>query len=212
MDLFAHITIPLLILLALRVNTRKVLLMLPFAVFLDLDIFFGYHRLLFHNIFVAFLLPLIWAVFIYKYKKEWFDYAWIALFFLFSHLLLDLTEGIALFYPVVSTFYSVEISIYLQSFLGLIPVPSIDIIINTIGAQQTVAVGEGLTATETTQRYPTMDDVSVSLLFTLIIASLMYFRKSFTFVKECYLLIRDIIEWLLDKIRPILKKIKRVLD
>ncbi|MFO7792807.1 MAG: hypothetical protein R6W73_07515 [Candidatus Saliniplasma sp.] len=212
MDLFAHITIPLLILLALRINTRKVLLMLPLAVVPELDVFFGYHRLLFHNIFIVFLLPLIWALFIYKYKEEWFGYAWIALFFLSSHLLLDITNGVAIFYPVLSTFYSVQVSIYLQNFIGIIPIPSIEIIINTIEAQQTVAVGGGLSASETSQSYPTMDNVSVSLFFTLVVASLMYFRKSFTFLKEVYILIRDILKWFLDKIRSILKKIKRVLD
>ncbi len=208
MDLFAHITIPLLILLALRVETRKVLLMLPFAVILDLDVFFGYHRLLFHNLFVAFLLPLAWCIFIYKYKREWFEYSWIAFFFIFSHLLLDLTEGIALFYPMLSTFYSVEISVYLSSLFGVIPFPSIDIIIGSIEAQQTVAVGEGLSATETAQRYPTMDDVSVALLLTLMVAALMYFRKSFVFVKEIYNLVRDIIDYVLSSIRSIFKKIK----
>ncbi len=210
MDLFAHITIPLLILLALRVETRKVLLMLPFAVILDLDVFFGYHRLLFHNLFVAFLLPLAWCIFIYKYKREWFEYSWIAFFFIFSHLLLDLTEGIALFYPMFSTFYSVEISVYLSSLFGVIPFPSIDIIIGSIEAQQTVAVGEGLSATETAQRYPTMDDVSVGLLFTISVAALMYFRKSFVFVKEIYNLVRDIIDQIFSSIRSILKKIKGV--
>ncbi len=212
MDLFAHITIPMLILLALRVDTRKILLMLPFAVILDLDVFFGYHRLLLHNVLIAFFLPLMWTIFIYKYKKEWFSYAWIALFFMVSHLILDLTEGIALFYPITSTFYSVEVSLYIQDFIGPLPIPDFSIIVNTIEAQQTVAVGEGLSASETAQRYPTMDDVSVGILFTLVIASLMYFKKSFVFIKEVYKLIQDVIRWVLNKTKLILKKIKGFFD
>ncbi|MGM0404732.1 MAG: hypothetical protein ACQEQM_01150 [Thermoplasmatota archaeon] len=212
MDLFAHITIPLLILLALRVDTRKILLMLPFVVILDLDVFFGYHRFLFHNLLIAFLLPLIWTIFIYKYKKEWFNYAWIALFFIISHLIIDLTEGIALFYPVLTTFYDVEVSLYIQDFVGPIPIPDFSIIVNTFEAQKTVAVGEGLGAAETTQRYPTMDNVSVALFITLMVASVMYFKKSFVFVKEVYKLIQDIYELILKKIKLILKKIKGFLD
>lgn len=208
MDLFAHITIPLLILLALRVDTRKILVMLPFAVILDLDVFFGYHRFLFHNLLVAFLLPLMWTILIYKYKKEWFSYAWIALFFMVSHLILDITEGIALFYPVLTTFYDVEVSLYIQDFVGPIPIPDFSIIVNTVEAHQTVAVGEGLGATETAQRYPTMDNVSVGILFTLIVASIMYFKKSYVFIKEVYKLIQDIYEWILNKMNLILKKVK----
>lgn len=212
MDLFAHITIPLLILLALRVDTRKILLMLPFAVILELDVFFGYHRFLFHNVFIAFLLPLAWTILIYKYKKEWFSFAWIALFFMLSHLMLDLTEGIAFYYPMWTTFYDLEVSLYIQNFYGPIPIPDFSIIVNTVEAQQTVAVGESLGAAETARRYPTMDDVSVALLFTLIVASLMYFRKSFVFLKEVYQLTQDIYEWCVEKIKSILKKMKGFFD
>jgi len=129
-----------------------------------------------------------------------------------SHLILDITEGIALFYPVLTTFYDIEVSLYIQDFIGPIPIPDFSIIVNTVEAHQTVAVGEGLGATETARRYPTMDDVSVALLFTLIVASIMYFKKSFVFIKEAYKLILDSYELIVKKIKFILKKVKGFFD
>ena len=199
MDTFAQVTIPLLVLLAFRVNTRKILVMLPFTMVLDLDVFFTYHRLLFHNIFVAFLFPLMITLYVYEYKREYFDYALIAFFYVFTSMLFDLGEGIALFYPVMTDFYFFKASMYIQLW-GPIPLPDFHIELGTIAAETTAAIGERLGAAETASRYPSMSETSAGLLFTILIAAAMYFEKTQTFLKILRNLLRDIFE----KIKSIL--------
>ncbi len=195
MDTFAQITIPMLILLALRVDTRKILLMLPFTFLIDLDVFFaGTHRLLFHNVFVAFLLPFAYLLYIDNYHKKYFDYAWIAIFFMVSSLILDLGQGVALFYPISTDFYYLQTEI-LFKFWGPIPVPDIVFDFGTWTAEQTVVVSENLGAKDTVTRYPSMSNTSFGLFSTLIIAALMYYEKSFQFLTEIKSLIKDIIDY-----------------
>ncbi len=192
MDTFAHITIPLLILLALRVDTRKALIMLPLAVVLDLDLFFNYHRLLFHNLFVAVIIPLLIAYYIRQHKPEYYDYALIGIFYLASHLILDFSEGIALFYPLSTDFYQITVSVYVD-FWGTIPYPSLDAAWNVISAESTVAIGERIGAGEAVRRYPSVSDTSSGLFLTIALAAVMYFEKSRVFIEEVWNLITDIV-------------------
>lgn len=199
MDTFTQVTIPLIVLLALRVKTRKAVLMLPATVLIDLDVFFRYHRLLFHNIFVAFFLPLLVVFYVKKYHPEYFDYAWIGLFYVFTSLLFDLSQGVALFYPITSNFYFIKTSIYVQIWHG-IPLPDPRMSYGIWDPFQTVAIGEKLGAAETSARYASMSETSAGLLFTLIVAALMYFRKSRTFLVEVWELILDIISWIRETV------------
>ncbi len=208
MDTFAQVTIPLIVLLALRVKTRKAVLLLPATLLIDLDVFFRYHRLLFHNLFVAFFLPLLIVFYVRKYHPEYFDYAWIGLFYVFTSLLFDLGQGVALFYPLTSNFYFFKASIYVQIWHGL-PLPDPQMSYGIWAPSQTIAVGEKLGAAETSARYASMSETSVGLLFTLIVAALMYFRKSQTFLKEVWELILDIMLWIRDTFISIFKIEKR---
>ncbi|MBS3816453.1 MAG: metal-dependent hydrolase, partial [Candidatus Thermoplasmatota archaeon] len=141
MDPFAHITIPLLILLALRIQTRKVLLMLPFAVIMDVDFLFaGSHRMFLHNMFLAILIPLIILVLIHRYRPEYRDYGYIAFFFLISHFILDLGKGMTIFYPLSTDFYYFEWQLFF-SFIGPIPVPNPQLDYGVIVAEDTAIVG-----------------------------------------------------------------------
>lgn len=205
MDTFAQITIPVLILLALRVNTRKILLMLPFTFLIDLDVFFdGTHRLLFHNIFVAVLLPLACVFYVKEYYREYFDYAWIAFFFIISSLILDLGQGVALIYPISTDFYYLEAEI-LFKFWGPIPIPDIVFNFGTWAAERTAIVSQNMGAKDTVTRYPSMSNTSFGLFFTLLIAALMYYEKSFIFLKEVKSLIKDIFEYVISRIKEIIK-------
>ncbi|MGM0509622.1 MAG: hypothetical protein ACQESD_00645 [Thermoplasmatota archaeon] len=196
MDTFAQVTIPLIILLALRIKTRKALLLLPLTMVIDLDIFFGYyHRLLFHNIFVAFLLPLMIVVWVYNYKPKRLDYALIGFFYVFSSLIFDLADGIALFYPLTTDFYFFQAALYF-GFIGPIPVPDLNINMGIWAAEQTATIGEGLGAGEIVSRYPSMSETSTGLMFTLLVAAIMYFRKSRVFLEEAWGLMIDILKWI----------------
>lgn len=194
MDIFTQVTIPLLILLAMRVKTRKALLMLPFTMVIDLDVFFRAHRMLFHNLFVALIIPLIITIYIKKYKPKYLDYAWIAFFYVFASLIFDLSDGVALLYPLLTDFYYLQISMYIQ-FIGPIPLPDFNLNYGVWMAEQTVSIGEHLGAAETASRYPSMSDTSTGLLFTLIVAAVMYFEKSRVFLNEVIRLVKDIFQY-----------------
>jgi len=205
MDTFAHIAIPLLILLALRVDTRKVLLMLPFSVVMDLDYLFMMGRQLFHNIFVGILIPLIVMIYIDKKHPKYREYGFIAFFFLLSHMILDLGEGIALLYPIVTDFYYFEMELFFQ-FIGPIPIPDISLDMGVILAEDTVAAGEEIGAAEGAARYPSVSNISSGLFLTIAVAALMYYQKSFTFLEEVWNLLVDIKDHFFEKLASIKKK------
>ncbi len=207
MDTFAHIAIPLLILLALRVDTRKVLLMLPFAVIMDLDFFFrGMHRMLFHNIFIAIIIPLIVIIYLDRKHPKYREYGLIAFFFLLSHLILDLGEGMALLYPFVTDYYYFEMELFFQ-FLGPIPIPDISLDMGVIMAEDTAIVGENQGAVEGVTQYPSVSNISSGLFLTLVVAALMYYQKSFSFLEEIWNLLLDIKEYFFEKISSIKRKL-----
>ncbi len=207
MDTFAHIVIPLLVLLALRVDTRKALMMLPLAVIPDLDIFFRAHRLLFHNVFVLVLLPMLFGVYIYHYHRKYFPYAWIGIFYLCAHLVLDLSEGIALLYPLTTNFYAIQASMVFGFWNG-IPYPSFRFLFDIIPAERTVSIGEGLGPGEAITRYESVSDVSTGLFFTIAVAAMMYIDRSRRFVTIVAKLTRDIIRSIIHHIKTLFHKIR----
>jgi len=100
MDPFMHLLLPLLFLLAVRVDAKKALLFAPLAVLPDFDALFGLHRALFHSFIPILLLPMIFLIYSRLRKPEWVFGSMIALFYLASHVVLDL-GGVAFLWPVV---------------------------------------------------------------------------------------------------------------
>ncbi len=100
MDPFMHLLMPLLFLLAVRVDAKKALLFAPLAVLPDFDALFGLHRALFHSFIPILVLPMIFLVYSNLRKTEWMFGSMIALFYLASHVVLDL-GGVAFLWPVV---------------------------------------------------------------------------------------------------------------
>ncbi len=208
MDPFAHITLPLLILLALRVKTRKALLMLPLTLILDFGFFFrGLHRMVFHNVFVAVLIPLVILIYIYRYHSKYESYAFIAFFYLVSHVILDLGKGMAFLYPLTTDFYYFEMQLFFQ-FLGPIPIPDPTFDFGVIVAEDTAIVGGNMGPKETASQYPSVSNISSGLLFTLIIAAVMYYQKAHTFLDEIRQLLLDIKEEIYEKLKSIGELIK----
>lgn len=105
MEPLVHALIPLAFLLALypTLDKRYILFLVPIVWIVDLDTYTTLHRFLFHNLFFIFLLA---GVLYIVWDTRAF---WVALFYGFSHLVLDFSyPGIGLFYPVVQkTFYLV---------------------------------------------------------------------------------------------------------
>jgi len=103
MDILTHIFLPLTLLYVLKrgFKTKHFPLAL-FAILPDFDVLTGIHRGLFHSI--IFLAPLSALMLATEYaSKKRLKYSLIALFFLYSHILLDfLAGGVPLLYPIVN--------------------------------------------------------------------------------------------------------------
>lgn len=95
--IFSHAFIPLAILFIfsnkLNINPKNIIILSFFGIFPDFDVIF-LHRMTFHNIFIM-SIPLLSLIFT---KKR--EIAFIVIFYLLSHLILDLFNGgISALYP-----------------------------------------------------------------------------------------------------------------
>ena len=110
MDPLMHLVLPLLFLLALRVDTRRAVLLAPLAVLPDLDALFGLHRALGHNFIPIVLVPMAVLAFSKFKRPEWVPAALIAQFYLASHVILDL-GGVAFLWPFVQEQFYLELGV-----------------------------------------------------------------------------------------------------
>jgi len=101
MESLFHIVVPTLILLVAGLPFYDVLMLSPLSVLVDLDHWLVTHAT-FHNLF----LPLLALIVFRKNRQK----AFIAAFFLVSHLLFDLNYGLALFYPLDTTYYTLDVN------------------------------------------------------------------------------------------------------
>ena len=110
MEPILHVLIPLLILLALFPKLdKRLVISLSLLVFLpDIDFFIpSLHRILFHNIFFASITSLI--IYLISQNLKAF---YISLYYLTTHLILDLTfGGVAIFYPLYKKLIELTISL-----------------------------------------------------------------------------------------------------
>jgi len=100
MDPFMHLLLPLLFLLALRVDAKRAVLFAPLAVLPDFDALFGLHRALGHSFIPILVVPLAVVAYAHFRKNEWYAASLVALFYLTSHVVLDL-GGVAFLWPIV---------------------------------------------------------------------------------------------------------------
>ncbi len=100
MDPLLHLLMPVLFLLALRIDTRKVLMFAPLAILPDFDAVFGLHRAVFHSFIPILILPMGLIIFSKLKRPEWLLSASLVQFFLASHFVLDL-GGVAFLWPFV---------------------------------------------------------------------------------------------------------------
>lgn len=121
-----HYLIPVSLLLIFFPKHRKLILILsPLAILPDLDFIFRSHRTIHSIFFVLFVSVLISTLAYFYVMKKWRQQEksriisvfvlLISLFYLFSHLLLDLSEpGIALFWPFSSKLYGFSMSFFIN--------------------------------------------------------------------------------------------------
>lgn len=110
MDPLMHLMLPLMFLLALKVDARRAVLLAPLAVLPDFDALFGLHRALGHSFVPILVAPA--AVLIYSHVKrpEWYQAALVAQFYLASHVILDL-GGVAFLWPVVQEQFYLDLGV-----------------------------------------------------------------------------------------------------
>lgn len=122
--IFSHIFIPLAILLIfsgkLGLDKRKIIILSFFGILPDLDVIF-FHRMTFHNILSALIIPVL--IFIFTRNKE---IAEIIFFYLLSHLILDIFNGgIATLYPFYDGIYFINAEI-----ISRLDINSVEYILN----------------------------------------------------------------------------------
>jgi len=121
MDPLMHLLLPLLFLLALRLDSKKVLLLAPLAILPDFDAAFDLHRAVFHSFIPVVILPV--ALILYsKYKRpEWMLGALLVQFYLASHVVLDL-GGVAFAWPFTTDmlYFDPEVTFNMQGGINFV--------------------------------------------------------------------------------------------
>jgi len=98
MDPLMHVLLPLLFLLALRIDTKKVILLAPLAILPDFDAAFNLHRAVFHSFIPVVILPVGLILYSRVKRPDWMLSALVVFFYLASHVVLDL-GGVAFAWP-----------------------------------------------------------------------------------------------------------------
>ena len=98
MDPVMHLLLPVLLLLALRVETKAVILLAPLTILPDFDAAFELHRAVFHSFIPVIVLPVALILYAKVKRPEWMLWALIVQFYLASHVLLDL-GGVSFMWP-----------------------------------------------------------------------------------------------------------------
>ncbi len=115
MDPVMHLMLPLLLLLALRLDTKTVVLLAPLAIVPDFDAAFNLHRAVFHSFIPIVVLPVGLILYSKLRRPEWMLGSLLAFFYLASHVVLDL-GGVAFAWPFTSDmlYFDPEITFNLQ--------------------------------------------------------------------------------------------------
>jgi len=102
MDILFHWLVPVVITIAFtKIDKRTILLLSPFALFPDIDAFFGMHRMVLHSLFIA-LIPLLLCIVFKSRKLELI----LISYFILSHIIFDLSyPGVMLFYPFINEMF-----------------------------------------------------------------------------------------------------------
>jgi len=120
MDSLFHFIFPIIAALAAKVHVkheiRNILIVGVLTVLIDADHFVGVERATFHNVFITLILPIIIIILAFSFRANYSfkGFSILLLIFLSSHTFLDLFSGypgVALFYPINDTYYSLEFGI-----------------------------------------------------------------------------------------------------
>jgi len=105
-DPLTHLALPMLVLLAAGQDKRLVIPLAFFAILPDFDSFLTPHRVVLHNMFIVIILPLAFILIAKLRKPRFVLPGMLVLFYLSSHILLDL-DGVAFFYPLSTSAFQI---------------------------------------------------------------------------------------------------------
>ncbi len=174
MDPLFHFIFPVLILLALKIEPRKVLLLSPFTLLPDLDALIPPHRATMHNLVICLIIPMIFLIYTYYRKKEYIEHVLIIQFFLISHIFLDIESGgVALFYPFTDDAYYFSVSIIMSPDSGG---QTLNLIVD-YGVHD-----EPLSLTEA--EVPALSSIVVIMILVILIAMTHFPKETREFINE----------------------------
>ena len=176
MDTLLHIALPVLLLLALKMDTRTVVLLSPLTILPDFDAAFGLHRAAFHSFGLVLVFPLALIAYAKLKRPDWLAPALIVQFYLASHIVLDL-GGVAFFWPVFRDqfFFDPEITFNLQG--GINFAFHLD-----YGTRPLAEMGTTDFLSET----------GFALLFLGVLLAIVYRREALSSVKRLWRILRDL--------------------
>lgn len=182
-DPATHLVLPILLLLSARLDPKLVVPLSFFALFPDFDSIVGVHRATLHNLFVVAAIPLaflVWA----KLRNERFVLpGLIVLFYLLSHVVLDL-GGVALLYPMVSEAF------YLKPMIGFHTEPSF---------RFDFSVDYGLEELAQTSDYLFVSNLGFGYLFLLLLLAIVFRKEAWSFLVRAK-------SWALDRTARIFRR------
>lgn len=116
-----HLLLPILFLLALRIDTKKVLLFAPLAILPDFDAAFNLHRAVFHSFIPVVILPVGLILYSRVKRPDWMLSALLVFFYLASHVVLDL-GGVAFAWPFTTDmlYFDPEVTFNMQGGINFV--------------------------------------------------------------------------------------------
>jgi hypothetical protein len=117
MDPVMHILLPLLLVLAIGVNSRLAILLAPLAILPDFDAFTGLHRAVGHSFIPILVLPMALILYARFVRPQWLTAALLVQFYLLSHLVLDLS-GVSFLWPITTDMYYVSPALHFSAVDG----------------------------------------------------------------------------------------------
>lgn len=116
-----HILLPVLFLLALRIDAKKVLLLAPLTILPDFDAAFNLHRAVFHSFIPVVILPVGLILYSKMKRPEWMLSSLLVLFYLSSHVVLDLS-GVAFAWPFTTDmfYFDPEVTFNMQGGINFV--------------------------------------------------------------------------------------------
>ncbi len=107
MDPLMHVVLPVLFLLAIRLEPKAVVMFSPLAILPDFDAVFHLHRAVFHSFIPVLVIPLALIAYSRLRMPEWMLSALLVQFYMASHVVLDI-GGVAFLWPFTTDMFFLD--------------------------------------------------------------------------------------------------------